>query len=68
MTDYDNHAEYKISLEECDRILVHTLKYYKKLNAEAGRCASHPEDIKYNKKLKKSINFILGYLGEADDN
>lgn len=65
MTDYENHAEYKISMEECDRILVHTLKYYKKLNAESG--VTHPEDIKYNKKLKKSINFILGYLGEADE-
>ena len=66
MTDYDNHAEYKISWEECDRILVHTLKYYKKLNSESG--VTHPEDVKYNKKLKKSINFILGYLGEAYDN
>ena len=65
MTDYENHAECKISWEECDRILVHTLRYYKKLNSESG--LTHPEDIKYNKKLKKSINFILGYLGEADE-
>ncbi len=68
MTDYDNHAEYKISMEECDKITAHSLKHYRKLISEAGRTASHPEDIKYNKKLKKSINFILDYLGERDDN
>lgn len=65
MTDYENHAEYKISWEECDRILIHTLRYYKKLNSEFG--GEHPLDIAYNEKLQKSINFILGYLGEADE-
>ena len=65
MTDYNNHAEYKVSLEECDKITAHSLKYYKKLNSESN--ATHLEDIKYNKKLKKSINFILDYLGEADE-
>lgn len=65
MTDYDNHAEYKISLEECDKITAHSLKYYRKLSSESG--VTHPEDIKYNKELKKSINFILDYLGEADE-
>lgn len=65
MTDYDNHAEYKISLEECDKIAAHSLKHYRKLVSESK--VTHPEDIKYNKKLKKSINFILGYLGEADE-
>ena len=66
MTDYNNHAEYKVSLEECDKITAHSLKYYKKLNSESD--VTHLEDIKYNKKLKKSINFILDYLGESDDN
>jgi hypothetical protein len=65
MTDYNNHADYKISWEECDKIVVHTLKYYRKLHSESN--VTHPEDIKYNKKLKKSIDFILRYLGEADE-
>jgi hypothetical protein len=54
--------EYKISWEECDKITAHTLKYYKELFDEQEFI--HVDDIKYNKKLKKSINFILKYLGE----
>jgi hypothetical protein len=64
--DYNNPPEYKISWEECDKIVAHTLKFYKKLNRESG--GTHPEDIKYNKKLKKSVDFILKYLGEDNDN
>lgn len=66
MTDYDNHAEYKISWEECDKVVIHTLKHYKYLADESN--FTHPEDIKYNKKLKKSIDFVLKYLGEESDN
>lgn len=66
MTDYDNHADYKISWEECDKITAHTLKYYKHIADEQE--FTHVDDIKYNKKLKKSIDFILKYLGEDGDN
>jgi len=65
-TDYNNPPEYKISWEECDKIVAHTLKFYKTLADESKEI--HVDDIKYNKKLKKSINFILKYLGEADEN
>ena len=65
MTDHNNHAEYKISWEECDRITIHTLKHYCKLIDESN--ATHPYDIKYNEKLKKSVDFILKYLGESNE-
>lgn len=58
-------SEYKISWEECDKIVTHTLKFYKTLADESN--VTHPKDIKYNKKLK-SVDFVLGYLGEDDGN
>jgi ferritin len=61
-TDYNNPPEYKISWEECDKIAAHTLKYYKHLTSEIKDV--HLDDVKYNKKLHKSIDFILKYLGE----
>lgn len=64
--NYTTIPEYKISWEECDRIVTHTLKFYKTLADESK--VTHPDDIKYNKKLKKSVDFILGYLGEDDGN
>lgn len=66
MTDCNNHADYRISWEECDKITAHTLKYYKNLVDELE--FTHVDDIKYNNKLKKSVDFILKYLGESDDN
>lgn len=62
MTAYTNPPEYKLTWEECDKITTHTLKYYKHIVDEQE--FTHVDDIKYNKKLKKSINFILKYLGE----
>ena len=63
LPDYTNPPEYKLSWEECDKITAHTLKYYKHLVAEQE--SPHVDDIKYNKKLKKSVDFILKYLGES---
>lgn len=56
-------AKYEISPEECDRIAIHTLKYYKDIviNYTGWR---HEEDIKYDKELLNSINFLLKYMGE----
>ena len=65
-TDYTNPPDYKLSWEECDKITAHTLKYYKHVVDEQE--FTHVDDIKYNKKLKKSIDFILKYLGEDGDN
>jgi hypothetical protein len=65
MTDCNNPADYRISWEECDKITAHTLKYYKNLVDELE--FTHVDDIKYNNKLKKSVDFILKYLGESDD-
>lgn len=64
--DYTTIPEYKISWEECDRIVAHTLKFYKTLADESN--VTHPNDLAYNWKLKESVDFILGYLGEADEN
>ena len=64
--DYSNHADYKISWEECDKIVAHTLKFYKTLADESKEV--HVDDVEYNKRLKGSIDFILKYLGEDNDN
>lgn len=64
-TDYNNPPKHTLSWEECDKIAVHCLKFYKNLVDDSN--PSHPEDIKYNKKLKKSVDFILKYLGENDE-
>ena len=63
--DYNTPPKHTLSWEECDKITVHCLKFYKNLVDDSN--LSHPEDIKYNKKLKKSVNFILDYLGENDE-
>jgi len=65
MTDYNNPPEYKISWEECDKIVAHNLKHYKRLADDSG--VTHPMDIAYNQKLKECIDFILVYLGEYDE-
>jgi hypothetical protein len=65
-TDYNSLPEYKISWEECDKITVHTLKFYKNLADESKEV--HVDDVEYNEKLKESIDFILKYLGEENDN
>lgn len=66
MTDYTTIPEYKISWEECDKITAHTLKFYKTLVNTNG--ATHADDWLYNTQLTQCIDFILDYLGEANDN
>lgn len=61
-TNYSEPPEYKLSWEECDKITAHCLKMYKVLVDESN--LTHPKDLAYNKKMKKSVDFILRYLGE----
>lgn len=54
--------KYKISQDECDKLTIHTLKYYKHLT-EGYTGYKHPDDVIYEAKLVESIDFLLKYLG-----
>lgn len=54
--------KYKLSSDECDKICIHSLRYYKELvNSYEGY--KHPDDVIYEAKLVESIDFLLKYLG-----
>lgn len=49
------------SLEDMDKIMVELLKELIDDNKYTG--FDHPDDVKYNKKLKKAANILLDYYG-----